>query len=362
VRVRHHQSKAGKPMGFAAIEDLQGTIELVIFPSVWSRVSELIQYDQIVLVDGRLDASGGEPKVLVDNVTTDFNVTLPVQNDSTNQRISESAKRQTDKASNQQFGKSAISNQQSSNEDDYPPSAYDDLPIADDGIPPMPETPPDWEFFVPATPVSASTASPASPASVVSEPGGASEASQVSLANLAIGVFTSEDSHDEELAPTTVSESPQPDYPQAEPVEILAGQIPGERLPVETDKPGLAVEAVGEPALELPPEKAPERPIMLPPYLVPPPSTSQGEQVQMVTCVLRSMGDKTRDVLRLRRIHGTVMSYPGNDRFAIHVFERGRGYLVEFPNFTTGVCPELIAKLQFLVGADNVRVEPITFQ
>jgi hypothetical protein len=127
-------------------------------------------------------------------------------------------------------------------------------------------------------------------------------------------------------------------------------------------KPGLAVETVGEPALEPPAEKAPERPIMLPPYLVPPPTTSQGEQVQMVTLVLRSMGDKTRDVLRLRRIHGTVMSYPGNDRFAFHVFERGRGYLVEFPNFTTGVCPELIAKLQFLVGAENVRVEPITFQ
>jgi hypothetical protein len=82
----------------------------------------------------------------------------------------------------------------------------------------------------------------------------------------------------------------------------------------------------------------------------------------MVTLVLRSMGDKTRDVLRLRRIHGTVMSYPGNDRFAFHVFERGRGYLVEFPNFTTGVCPELVAKLQFLVGPENVRVESITFQ
>jgi hypothetical protein len=122
------------------------------------------------------------------------------------------------------------------------------------------------------------------------------------------------------------------------------------------------VEAAGGLEQELPQEKPPERPIMLPPYLVPPTPSSQSEQVQMITCVLRSMGDKTRDVLRLRRIHGTVMSYPGNDRFAIHVFERGRGYLVEFPNFTTGVCPELIAKLQFLVGSENVRVEPITFQ
>jgi DNA polymerase-3 subunit alpha len=52
TRIRHHQSKAGKPMGFVAIEDLQGTIELVIFPKTWEKVSELIEYDRIILVDG----------------------------------------------------------------------------------------------------------------------------------------------------------------------------------------------------------------------------------------------------------------------------------------------------------------------
>ncbi len=64
----------------------------------------------------------------------------------------------------------------------------------------------------------------------------------------------------------------------------------------------------------------------------------------------------------MRRIYGIASTYPGNDRLAFHVFERGRGYLVEFPNFTTGWSPELIARLNFLVGSENVRVEPITFQ
>jgi DNA polymerase-3 subunit alpha len=81
----------------------------------------------------------------------------------------------------------------------------------------------------------------------------------------------------------------------------------------------------------------------------------------MITVVLRSTGDKTRDVLRLRRIHGIITSYPGEDRFAFHVFERGRGYLLEFPNFTAGLCPELMARLSALVGPDSVHVEPITF-
>ena len=58
TRIRHHQSKAGKPMGFVTIEDLQGTIELVVFPRTWVEYSELIDYDRIVLVDGRVDAPG----------------------------------------------------------------------------------------------------------------------------------------------------------------------------------------------------------------------------------------------------------------------------------------------------------------
>jgi hypothetical protein len=105
-----------------------------------------------------------------------------------------------------------------------------------------------------------------------------------------------------------------------------------------------------------------EKLLNMPPYLVSPLASSSSDQVNMITVVLRSSGDKTRDVLRLRRIHGTVMSYPGYDRFAFQVYERGRGYIVEFPNFTTGLCPELIAKLNQLVGSENIRVEPILFQ
>ncbi len=99
-------------------------------------------------------------------------------------------------------------------------------------------------------------------------------------------------------------------------------------------------------------------------YLVPPTAAVEDRDgtVRMLTIMLRSTGDKTRDVLRLRRIHGMVTTYPGNDRFAFHVFERGRGYLLEFPNFTFGLNPELFERLKGLLGAENLRVEPITFQ
>jgi DNA polymerase-3 subunit alpha len=82
----------------------------------------------------------------------------------------------------------------------------------------------------------------------------------------------------------------------------------------------------------------------------------------MITIVLRSTGDKTRDVLRIRRIHGIITSYPGNDRFAFHIFERGRGYLLEFPNFTAGLCDDMLKRLTPLIGAENLRIDKITFQ
>jgi hypothetical protein len=84
-------------------------------------------------------------------------------------------------------------------------------------------------------------------------------------------------------------------------------------------------------------------------------------EVRMLTVVLRASGDKTRDVLRLRRIHGMMLTYPGIDRFAVQVFERGRSYLLEFPNSSTHICQELLDRLYALVGVENTRIDPITF-
>jgi hypothetical protein len=103
--------------------------------------------------------------------------------------------------------------------------------------------------------------------------------------------------------------------------------------------------------------------VVLPPYLVTSPAAEAGEgMVRMLTIILRATNDKTRDVLRIRRIHGMVTSFPGNDHFAVHVFEKGHGYLVEFPNFTCGVCDEMLNRLGGIAGTENVRVEIIRFQ
>jgi DNA polymerase-3 subunit alpha len=82
----------------------------------------------------------------------------------------------------------------------------------------------------------------------------------------------------------------------------------------------------------------------------------------MVTVVLRESGDKNHDARRLRRLHGRLLSAPGKDHFTFMVFERGACYLVEFPNDTTSISPELLQDLIRMVGEENVRVEPIKIQ
>ncbi len=86
------------------------------------------------------------------------------------------------------------------------------------------------------------------------------------------------------------------------------------------------------------------------------------DRSRMVTVVLRSTGDKERDNRRLKMIYGVLVSIPGKDRFAFMVFEKERRYLVEFPNETTGISPELVHKLTQMVGEDNIRIEPIQIQ
>jgi hypothetical protein len=77
---------------------------------------------------------------------------------------------------------------------------------------------------------------------------------------------------------------------------------------------------------------------------------------------LRGSGDRARDVLQMRRVHGTLISYPGEDRFAFYVIEGSSGYLLEFPNDTTHYADDLKIRLEGILDSSNLRVETITIQ
>lgn len=330
ARIRPHQSKAGNQMGFVTLEDLQGTIDLVIFPRVWKRVSDIIDYDKIVLVEGRVDADGAEPKVLVDNITIDlkkaarkygtFNKPIPPAHDIAEPPGGVPAPK-SDAAPH--YTHSSAPAQQVSE-----PVALlaDDGSTRDENVSAPPEPfPPGWEF---------------------------PEEESGSLDQKAVNVFKQEALEPQSTASATADKQ---EEIVDKPVESLAGSS------LETYNEAVAVIPIPPvPSAAANVFQAGSPTSLL--YLVSPTPSLDGDAIHMITVVLRSTGDKTRDVLRIRRIHGTIMSYPGKDRFAIQIYERGHGHLVEFPNFTTGLCQELVSRLNLLVGSENVLVEPITFQ
>jgi DNA polymerase-3 subunit alpha len=67
--IRRRSTKLKKMMANALLEDLYGTIEMVIFPSAFQKVEPLLVDDAIVYVTGKVDIREGEaPQLLVDEI------------------------------------------------------------------------------------------------------------------------------------------------------------------------------------------------------------------------------------------------------------------------------------------------------
>jgi len=77
TRFRRHQTKDGKAMGFVTLEDLQGSIELILFPKTWDKYGKLVQNDRVLTAEGRVDAEGGDPKVMVDKLMLEELMDIP---------------------------------------------------------------------------------------------------------------------------------------------------------------------------------------------------------------------------------------------------------------------------------------------
>ena len=64
--VREIQTRGGRQMAFAALEDMSGSAELVVFADPFSASRELLDSGTVVAATGTVDRSRGDPKVLVD--------------------------------------------------------------------------------------------------------------------------------------------------------------------------------------------------------------------------------------------------------------------------------------------------------
>lgn len=306
TRFRQHQTKDGKYMGFATLEDTQGAIELVLFPRTWEKYNRLLAVDAILIAEGRVDAENGDPKVLVDKLSQEKLEAAPVEGGSYDYGSYAAAgddygselQAEYDPADSPFYGIAESRGPDSTSADDG--YAEDEF-----GVPPPPD-PEDWHLYTPP-PAESKPQTRKQP----------------------------QPSADLSSAPPKPAE-PEPHRPQSVPAKLV---------------PATAVQA---PA-------APIQYIMPPAERLAAPSSESGE-LRMVTVVLRACGDRQRDVRRMRRVIGMLTSYPGRDKFALRIFENGRHFLLEFPNDTTGLNSDLLRDLKTLVGEDNVRVENITLQ
>ncbi|MBI5953396.1 MAG: DNA polymerase III subunit alpha [Chloroflexi bacterium] len=301
--VRPYTTKTGKPMGFVTIEDIQGTIELVMFPKTWTRFSDKMTVGRIIIVKGKVDNANPPAKILVDEIETEIKVTsavvdevndnmppAPVKplnyksvesqrvSESKNQRVNETARQRVDESASQQISEAT-------------PAYAADVDLGD--MPPPPDNFPDgWDMQW-----------------------------QPSFEEAAIAA------------------KPEPKFKKNEPVT-----------------PPLVTRAVAA----LADIETPERPSMYVPLAKE--NKDKEHPPRQLTITLRSTGDHERDKRRIKTLHGLLTAQHGRDKFSFQIFENNKGYLIDFPNDTTRICPELLARLKKLIGEEVWRVDEIVFQ
>ena len=293
--VRPYQTKNGKMMGFVTLEDIQGNIDLVLFPRIWSKFETILEIGTIVFVEGKVDAASAPPKILVDNISTDHRLVIPADESiALNGQVLEKPAPDVQPVRIAQTSMVA---------EPAPPEFEED----DSDMPPPPEAfPPGWD----EVPMPAATAFGRSRPQLknISEPK---------------SVFGSVP--EKELSPepgiAKVPSPPQASTPTASPAP----------------KPLLRANTIQAPVKE---EHAP----------------------QMVTVTLRSAGEPVKDQRRIQRLHGAFISCPGKDHFSLYIKENGHSFMLEFPNDTTHVCPELLADIKKIVSEYDIRIEPILYQ
>ncbi|GAB1472250.1 DNA polymerase III subunit alpha [Chloroflexota bacterium] len=328
--VRPYTTKTGKPMGFAQLEDIQGTIELVLFPKPWEQSKDKLTVGQIVIVEGRVDQGSTPPKILVDTIKTEINVTTAaddsfIKADATPKPLL------------------ARTESQSPRRPDAPQPKP--VPVSGPKLNPTPVT----------------------VAHISSVTDSTRQESRVTNVDYQTAESASSYNADKDMPPPPDNfpdgwdSEWQPSFEDA----ALAAKPAPKFKKDEPITPPLATrvaEALTQSAALNPAEDRTEP--FIPSLYVPLAKENKDKDhpPHQITILLRPTGDRERDKRRIKTLHGTLTSYHGRDKFSFQIFENNKGHLIDFPNDSTRFCPELMERLKKLMGEESWRVEEITFQ
>ncbi|MFQ5450846.1 MAG: DNA polymerase III subunit alpha [Nitrospinaceae bacterium] len=68
IKVLTKTTRKGEKMGIVTLEDLQGSVEVILWPEIFSAVEYLLLQDEPVLVKGTVDSDGNFPKVIAHEI------------------------------------------------------------------------------------------------------------------------------------------------------------------------------------------------------------------------------------------------------------------------------------------------------
>ncbi len=359
--IRPFTTKAGKPMGFVTIEDMQGVIELVLFPKTWEKFQPILAQGKIVLVEGKVDATNTPPKILVDNIRTEFLMTVAADASTS---LSTGSPPATLKPRDVSDSPRRI--------ESFPTKKA--APVQKATQPPKPIAPQPTPARAVAEP---KPAYPVGQIANTSPAAGAGLSNAGQIANLPYNEPPPPDNFppdwDMEWQPSfdeaTIAARPEPKRAKAnEPVtpphnaEPTAPPPPEDEIPFEQAAPaprsGMEATSVTQIAnlRNVPP------PVLPSIYIPLADAEDRDHPPQQITILLRPSPDKEIDKRRIKTIYGTLISFHGRDRFSFQIFENGKGHLIDFPNDTTRICPELLSRLRKVAGDESWSIEPILLQ
>jgi DNA polymerase-3 subunit alpha len=348
VRIAKIMTKKGDEMAFVRLEDVRGFTKLVLFPEIWKRFSGALNYGRVVIAEGKVDTSRGEPNVLVDNIRVEVQLDeesiarlkraiemdngriptgkLSPKSTQTNYSQPDQTMVPEEKIQSEQ-GATAVEEAEKTVK-----TVEADVPEQKTGTPvpsylPEPDFPPDLDYLE----------QPTEREIMMSEP--------------------HRDYLPEPIDSSETEEAGEQDTPEQ--IEERSSVSPVEEIRPEQPVVSSGPMMDSTPAVQ---EDTSLEPEVIPPALKPVVADEVRKTPQMLTVVMRSLGDKERDILRMRRVYGMLISDPGPDRFAFYVIERSRGYRLEFPSDTTSLNDDLRARLEKLMGKENIILEPITIQ
>ncbi|MHB0875176.1 MAG: DNA polymerase III subunit alpha [Anaerolineae bacterium] len=73
--VRQTVTKKGDSMAFVRLEDMQGSLEVIVFPRTFKETEPMWQMDKILIVRGKVNCRGDSPKVICETVTDQVTTT-----------------------------------------------------------------------------------------------------------------------------------------------------------------------------------------------------------------------------------------------------------------------------------------------